>query len=303
MGTVRDAQTASLYTLDAHNLVGRGARCNIRLADPLASNDHASLNWVERNWIIRDLGSTNGTWVDGAAIPSGRDVALHEGAQLAFGNQTLSWQLADAHPPEPMVTPLVGGEPCFIQEGVIAIPNAHHANASIFQGSDGSWTLEVGDAVRPIQPGDLFDAMGTSWRFSCPTLLQPTVPLQSMRLIDGSTFVFDVSSDEETVSLSVDCGRETVPLGQSNTFYLLLTLARLRLQDHGRKTVAAAGWVHREQLVRMLRCDPSLLNVWVCRIRSKLSSAGFVDYASVVERVDGSGRMRIGVPKLVIRRG
>lgn len=296
MGALRNALTGQLHTLDGHTLIGRGPLCQLRLLDPIASNDHASLTWVEEHWVIRDF-STNGTWLDGELIPKGRDIPIGEGARLSFGTSAGDWQLVDAHPPQPMVTPLVSGLPCFIVDGVIAVPRPEHACASIFQGSLGHWTLEVGDSVTPISPGGVFDANGTSWRFSCPTQWQPTVPLQSARLIAGSTFLFEVTSDEENVALTVDCGRELVSMGQSNTYYFLLTLARLKLQDEGRRTAAESGWVHREQLVRMLRCDPQLLNVWVCRIRAKFSNAGFLDYASVIERRDGSGRMRIGVLK------
>ena len=274
----------------------------MQLADPLVSSEHASLKWANSQWMLRDLGSTNGTWVNGEAIPKGRDFALTEGAAISFGSQRFAWHLADAHPPEPMVAPVGGGQPCFIQDGVIAIPAAQKAVASIFHGSDGSWTLEVGDQVTPIQAGTVFDALGCAWRFSCPTQWQPTVPLQALRLLEGSVLQFEVSRDEESVALAIDTGRELVNLGESNTFYLLLTLARLRQQEQEQRSPAEAGWVHREQLIRMLRCDPQLLNVWVCRIRSKLSSAGFLDYASIIQRRDGSGRMRLGTSNNVIRR-
>jgi hypothetical protein len=189
-----------------------------------------------------------------------------------------------------MVVPVAGGEPCFIADGVIAIPSAQKPGASIFQGSDGTWTLEVGDHVASIRAGGVFEALGSSWRFSCPTEWQPTVPLHDLRLLEGSSLHFEVSRDEESVTLTIDTGREIVPLGESNTYYLLLTLARLRQQEQDQRPAGEAGWVHREQLIRMLRCDPQLLNV------------GFLDYASIIQRRDGSGRMRLGTNNSVIRR-
>jgi hypothetical protein len=302
VGTVRELETGRLVTLDAHTVVGRAPHCAIRLADPLVSGDHASLKWAKTQWMVRDLGSTNGTWLNGSQIPKGQDVALDGGSELCFGSQTPRLLLVDALAPEPVVTPLLGGPPCTLQEGVISIPSVQRPGASIFQGADGTWTLEAGERVVEIAPGAVFDALGTSWRFSCPTQWQPTTPLHSMRLLAGSSLHLVVTRDEERAKLTVDTGRELVTLGESSIYYLLVTLARIRLQDHGRRPAAESGWVHREQLVRMLQCDPSLLNVWVCRIRSKLSVAGFVDYASIIERRDGAGYMRLGVADSVIER-
>lgn len=301
MATVCEADTGRLITLDAHTLIGRGSHCNLRLTDNVVSSDHACIKWTGTQWVLRDLNSTNGTWLGRDLIQKGHDLELTVGAELGFGSQKIGWTVVDLHPPEPMASPVQGGASCPLLEGVISIPDAKQPAASIFQGVEGTWTLEVGDSVRTIAPGTLLEASGTSWRFSCPTQWQATTPLHSVRLLDASRLVFEVSSDEEQVSLTIDTGREMVRLGESNTFYLLLTLARLRLQD-ARRPAAETGWVHREQLVKMLRCDPQLLNVWVCRIRSKLSSAGFIDYASIIERRDGSGRMRLGVADCTIRR-
>ena len=174
MGSVRELKTGRLIILESHTLIGRGGHCNLQLTDPLVSSDHASLKWASTQWLLRDLGSTNGTWVNGEMLPKGRDVPVAAGSEIAFGSQLLAWHFADAHPPEPMVVPLADGEPCFIKDGVIAIPTTKEAGASVFQASDGTWTLELGDQVLPVRAGDSFDAVGRAWRFSCPTQWQPT---------------------------------------------------------------------------------------------------------------------------------
>lgn len=301
VGTLLDTRTGVLVTLDSHTLVGRGPNCNLRLSEVLVSSEHASIIWVNSNWVLRDLGSTNGTWIDGEAIATGRDYTLTEGMVFGFGGQNLAWRLMDAHPPEPMVLPLRGGMPCLIQDGVIAIPTAQGPVATIFQDSEGGWTLEVQDDVKPIQPGSLFDASGSSWRFSCPIQWQPTVPLHAIRMLEGCTLLFRVSRDEESVAVKVETDRESVDLGGSNAYYMLLTLARLRMRE-AKPATAEAGWVHRDELARMLRCDQQLLNVWICRVRAKLSAAGFVDYSTIVERRDGSGLLRIGVANCIVQR-
>ena len=94
-----------------------------------------------------------------------------------------------------------------------------------------------------------------------------------------------------------------MPFGRSNAYYFLLTLARLRNADQREQRESEAGWTHREDLMTMLKCGEQQLNVWVFRVRSKFASKDFLDYASIVERRDGSGQLRIGVPRNVVRDG
>src|SRR5262245_56282492 len=49
-------------------LVGKSPACDARLSDPHVSRRHAALEIVGRRLRLLDLGSTNGTLVDGVAI-------------------------------------------------------------------------------------------------------------------------------------------------------------------------------------------------------------------------------------------
>lgn len=48
--------------------IGQSAACEVRLSDREVSRRHARLDVVDEAWRIRDLGSTNGTWVDGVRV-------------------------------------------------------------------------------------------------------------------------------------------------------------------------------------------------------------------------------------------
>ena len=48
--------------------LGRGADCRVRFYDPLVSRQHARAFHEDGTWFIEDLGSRNGTHVDGVAI-------------------------------------------------------------------------------------------------------------------------------------------------------------------------------------------------------------------------------------------
>ncbi len=49
-------------------LIGKGDVCEVRLGDPTVSRRHASVEVVGERLRLRDLGSTNGTFIDGMAV-------------------------------------------------------------------------------------------------------------------------------------------------------------------------------------------------------------------------------------------
>jgi DNA-binding NtrC family response regulator len=54
----------------SRSLVGKSPACDLRLSDPQVSRRHAALEIAGRRLAITDLGSTNGTFVDGVAVGS-----------------------------------------------------------------------------------------------------------------------------------------------------------------------------------------------------------------------------------------
>ena len=54
-------QTATL-------LLGRGPVCDITLTDATVSRRHAALSYRDGHWVVADLGSRNGTWVNGTRV-------------------------------------------------------------------------------------------------------------------------------------------------------------------------------------------------------------------------------------------
>jgi hypothetical protein len=303
VGRLRASQSKESYTLETYCIVGRRPSSGVTLDDPRVSHEHACLKYSAKGWSVRDLGSTNGTWLNGQKIAPGNDFVVRAGDTLAFGDGALAWTLEDASAPEPMAVSLFGAEPAILTEGAILLPSSDQPVASVFRGADGGWTLESGDRVRSIAPGDVFEVNGGTWRFSCPSEWQATAKIQRVRLVTESVLHFDVSDDEEHVTLNVEFDGERLPFGHSNAYYFLLTLARLRNADQRAQRESEAGWTHREELMTMLKCGEQQLNVWVFRVRSKFSSKDFLDYASIVERRDGTGQLRIGVPRNVIRDG
>lgn len=79
----RGPRSGLTYALGPGNtVVGRSGDCDIFLADVTVSREHARLSVDANGLSITDLGSTNGTYVNGRRHEAGR---LHEGDVLMIG--------------------------------------------------------------------------------------------------------------------------------------------------------------------------------------------------------------------------
>ena len=71
------------FALRPGTVVGRRSSSDIYLNDTYMSGEHARLTLHEGRWWVADLGSTNGTFVDGTRID--RPTPLTTGAEVRFG--------------------------------------------------------------------------------------------------------------------------------------------------------------------------------------------------------------------------
>jgi hypothetical protein len=67
-------------------IVGRHPSCDIVLGDPTVSRRHARLRFRDANWVLHDLGSTNGTLVNDAPVVR---CQLRPGDRVAIGDEQL----------------------------------------------------------------------------------------------------------------------------------------------------------------------------------------------------------------------
>jgi hypothetical protein len=70
-------------------VIGRGDQANLRLADVGISRRHARLDFDGAQVVLTDLGSTNGTMVNGQRVSA---VALNPGDVIQFGTTTLTFR-------------------------------------------------------------------------------------------------------------------------------------------------------------------------------------------------------------------
>ena len=79
--------------------IGRGDYNDIVIADASVSTMHAKLQRREAIWILSDLGSTNGTYVEGERLKG--ESALTPGTTLRFGDIIALFEPLDDHVPAP----------------------------------------------------------------------------------------------------------------------------------------------------------------------------------------------------------
>jgi hypothetical protein len=80
-----------VYSIEGRARIGRSEESEIVLVDPSVSRSHAIVEVEGRETVVRDLGSTNGTFVNGRRIQSH---ALRDGDELLFGNTRMKFESA-----------------------------------------------------------------------------------------------------------------------------------------------------------------------------------------------------------------
>lgn len=72
--------------------IGREKGLDVSIEDASVSRNHAEIRATERGWRVRDLGSTNGTKVNGVLLKKGAEWPLHVRDMLQFGEVTMHVQ-------------------------------------------------------------------------------------------------------------------------------------------------------------------------------------------------------------------
>jgi len=87
-------------------IVGRAPSSDIPIVDPTISRRHAELHSTDKGFVVRDLGSSNGTFVNGSRVDTGRAAP---GDLISFGKVGfrlgLSGEDVAAQQPVPQLTP------------------------------------------------------------------------------------------------------------------------------------------------------------------------------------------------------
>jgi len=299
-----ESEQGEQCVLWADHLVGRSPDSALRLSSAAVSWRHASLRWTGRAWELQDLGSLNGTFVNGARVDAGARVTLRIGVRLRFGDEAREWTVVDLDPPEAVATALDDGARITAQDGLIALPSSEAPDVTLHRRADGVWVAEAPDRVWEPQRDEVVYAAGRGFRFEPGSAVHGTSHnLQSRLTPRAIGLEFSVSRNEEQVDVCIVHGTQRIHLRPRAHSYLLLVLARTRVRDQADATLLATshGWIEQTQLARMLATSLSQLALDIYRARRQFADAGVVDSAQIVERRAGSRELRIGVAQLSIQ--
>ncbi len=292
------ATTQGLISLPSRALVGRSSSCVVAFEDRTVSGEHAVFVYARGLWSVRDLGSRNGTRVDGVVVRSGESVGVKKGSAIDVGSVTVT--LLSDGPPGPAVVS-ENGAVIDSSGGVLPLSQSDSPSSFLVENSP-TWCIESADGVRSVADGDLVLVDGKPWTLFLPTLeaadVRSTVkPMDSPLLVTRITLEFFTSAGEDLVELVIKNTEHRVPARVSN--YLLLLLARARLADN---TTAQEdrGWVSSNELAKQLSFDLERLNLEVYRARFSLASLGVADASRIIERRAVTRQLRIGTERIVL---
>lgn len=292
MASLRRLSDGSEHAVPSRCIVGRSSSCGLVSTDHYSSSEHAKIQWTGTHWELRDLGSRNGTFVDGKRVEPGRPVHIGVGAQIGFGEPTAGWMFTNADAPRLSALEL-SSQAVLASEGeILALPGDSDPEITIYPDKYGrGWVVEHRDGdVRAAEDQEVVIAGGRSWRLELPVISESTPMLDVAMTLENVMLRFAVSRNEERVQVTVILHGKEKPLEQREHGYLLLTLARARAEDKARP-LEERGWRKVPDILRMLRIDENAMNVAIHRARQQLAAIGLEGAANVVEVKRGQRRL------------
>lgn len=292
--------TGNQHILSASHLVGRSHACALRLANRMVSAEHASIRWSRAGWEVRDLNSSNGTFVDQRRLLPGETVHLTARSSIAFGDASDLYQMGDDSPP---IACAYGndGSVVYADDGVLSLPPGD-PEWILFE--EGHWFIEAMDGEhRRIENGEEIECGGRTWRIALPLAWEQTwqPPAGPLRIASVGLHL-RVSRDQEHVEVTLLHGGSSSVLGARVHGYLLVALARERIRDASRVDLPESehGWTGVHDLLRELDTSEGMLNVAICRLRAQFREAGVIDASRLIERRRTTRQLRLGISSVEI---
>lgn len=239
MAKIININTEEKVTLMPQHLFGRQFNApHSLLFEPDSSCMHATIFWNGSVWVLQDL-SSNGTYVNGKRIHGGREYHLHLDDLINFGSLSgEAWRIVELSSPNSLLILVTLGLPTMVPKVTELV--SRRAQVWLFIG-----------------------ASSTAER------LQSDV--SDLETVEQVSIQFMVSQNEEHVAMKLTMGCQVFDLGQRNHHYLLLILARKRLDD-AIKGVRAdeQGWIDKELLSKILGQSENHINIQIYRFRKQI---------------------------------
>ncbi len=315
MAYFEDLHEGQWTYLQSNHLIGRDQdRVDTCIERAEISRLHAQISWHDSSWYLKDI-SSNGCWLNGKRVNTGELYLLNIGDQLHFaGLDGFGVVIKDLSPPSNLLIPIdAQGKPMTEEvlslENYHLLPNEQAPELALYFASDKGWCAEpcqqngnTAVKVQYLTDGDTVRCGLMNYQLFFPRSGSDTqlLPSQQLQLTDLD-LRFDLSLDEESVELQVDCRGELSKLGIRSHHEVLMQLVRYRAKDQNEGMAEnEQGWVYPELLVRDLGIELNHLNIWIFRIRKQFVSAfpTLLDAQEVCQR--RAGRVRLGNVKAKI---
>lgn len=164
MGLLKHAETARLKTLSERMLIGRSRDAQLQLVSQTVSTAHATLTWRRRVWKLCDLGSRNGTFLNGGRLPVGKSVILAKADRIAFGSLEEVWVLIDPNPPLAMARRL--HDQC---EQIGSLDAVTFSEVQVYRDAEDEWVVHYpGQPPQPVADQEILHLGGEDWQLFLP---------------------------------------------------------------------------------------------------------------------------------------
>lgn len=304
MATLKNQQSSQEITCRVNHTFGRDRETNLTyLISPSVSRNHATIAWDGEGWQIKDI-SLNGTYINSIRLPRGQYQPLNLGDKIQFGglDETI-WEVSNLASPITGLIPMVQGL-SFIPLFDIVILPVDGPEIMVYLSEQSQWISEVDGNGHLLAVGDIVGNAQQRWQFVEGRPSTATAVSNLSPPPNDIKFRFNASQNEEHVSLSLVVDNKNIDMGERNHHYLLLLLARQRLEDSDKGIdPTEQGWIDKDMLIKMTGFIEQHINIQIYRFRKQVASLSphSTTLHQIIER--RPGELRFAYKDIIIEGG
>lgn len=291
MGLLRDPGLGKTWGLRKNNIIGRDAVSDVRMPPhrDLVSDRHLQLRWLRGEWMLSDLRSTNGTWVNGRVLTPGNEVVLKEGAKISLPGVSQPLELVDAGPPDLFAVHVATGAHVLGEEGSLLLGEG---GAAAVLCRDGGWSLVEGEGEE-TRVEDGAELLGGAWRIHLPEYGRTRKAPERALDLREARLVLRMAPRWEQCTLTLVFGDREVDMGARQPWFVVWFLAERMLKE-AQAEEAERGWMDMSELARDLGKSPPATMYDMTLAQRQLEKKGIFHGEELFE--SRYGQRRVGVP-------
>src|SRR3954466_14206123 len=146
-----------VVTLAARNSLGRHPDSSIQILDKIVSKEHCRISLEGKTWVLQDLDSLNGTFLNGARLSGSH--TLQQGDEFTLGATRARFEqeatVVEAIPPTPAANTHA---PNAVLPGLLSVPGARAATAAPVALGTSAHRLNPFEAAPAVRGANLVSA-------------------------------------------------------------------------------------------------------------------------------------------------